>query len=70
MSLMESRGALAKATKELFARWQDVQVVWSDAQSREFDKVYLTQIQQDVHSALAAMDHMNQVLAKLENDCE
>ena len=70
MSVADSRGALAKAGKELFARWADVQTVWHDAQSQEFQKVYITQIEQDLRTALGALDHMNQVLLKLENDCE
>jgi len=70
MSLMESKGSLSKAAKELFARWNDVQGVWSDAQSKEFEKVYILQIEQDVRSALGAMDRMGSVLQALENDCE
>ena len=70
MSLMESKGTLSKAMKDLFARWNNVQDVWTDTQSKEFEKVYLLQIEQDVRSALGAMDHMNQVLQKIENDCE
>jgi hypothetical protein len=70
MSLIESSGALSKAAKDLFARWAEVQAVWSDAQSREFEKVYLDPIEQDVRSALGALDHMNQVLQRIENDCE
>ena len=70
MSLMESRGELSKAAKELLARWSEVQAGWSDAQSREFEKVYITPIEQDVHSALGALDHMNLVLMKVESDCE
>ena len=70
MSLMESKGTLSKAAKELFARWNDVKGVWSDAQSREFEKTYISQVEQDVRSALGAMDRISQVLQKVENDCE
>ena len=70
MSLVESSGAISKAAKELWARWHSVQGVWQDAQSREFETVYLFQIEQDVRSALGAIDRMNQVLQKIENDCE
>jgi len=69
MSLMESKSTLAKAAKDLAARWNNVQEVWSDAQSQEFEKTYLLPLEQDVRSALAAMDHMNQVLQRIENDC-
>jgi hypothetical protein len=70
MSLMESKGTLSKAAKVLFARWTEVKGVWSDAQSQEFEKNFLVQIEQDVRSALGALDRMEQVLQKIENDCE
>ena len=70
MSLMDSKGALSKAAKDLFARWADVKSVWSDAQSAEFEKTYLFQIEQDVRSALSAFDQMGQTLQKIHSDCE
>ena len=70
MSLTDSSGALSRATKDLFARWNDVKTVWDDAQSEEFEKAFIVQIEQDVRSALGALDHMNQVIQKIQHDCE
>jgi hypothetical protein len=70
MSLMDSKGTLSRAAKDLFARWQEVKGVWDDVQSAEFEKTYIALIDQDVRSALGALDHMNQVLTKIESDCE
>jgi hypothetical protein len=70
MSLMDSKGTLSRAAKDLFARWPEVKGVWDDAQSEEFEKVYMAMIEQDVRSALGALDHMIQVLAKIESECE
>jgi len=70
MSLMDSKGTLSKAGKDLFARWRELQSVWSDAQSEEFEKTYLSPLEQDLRSAMGAMDQMGQVLAKIEDDCE
>jgi len=70
MSLNDSKGTLARAAKDLFARWNDLQTIWSDAQSQEFEKTYLLPIEQDVRSALGAMDNMTQVMQVIENDCE
>ena len=69
MSLNDSKGALSQAVKDLMARWADVQAVWSDAQSQEFEKTYLAPLVQDVRSALGAMDHLNHVLLMIENEC-
>jgi hypothetical protein len=70
MSVMDSKGGLSKATKELFARWESVRDIWSDAQSREFEKTFLEPIEQDVRSALGALDHLNLVIHSIHNDCE
>jgi len=70
MALSDGKGALSLAAKELFARWNDVQAVWADTQSQEFEKTYLLLIEQDVRSALGAMDHLNHVLQMIENECE
>jgi hypothetical protein len=69
MSLMDSRAILSRAAKELFLRWEDMKIIWSDAQSQEFEKVYLSQIEQDVRSALGALDQMGQVVQSIESDC-
>lgn len=70
MSLVESKGNLSTAFKELMSRWRDVQTIWSDAQSQEFEETYLVLIEQDVRSAMQALDHMEIVLRKIESDCE
>ncbi len=69
MSVMDSKGALARASKDLFARWDDLKSVWSDAQSAEFEKVFLSQIELDVKSALGALDQISQLISMIENDC-
>jgi hypothetical protein len=70
MSLLDSKAMLASATKELLARWDDVKNVWSDAQSKAFEDNYIRLIESDVRSALNAFDSMNQVLQRIESDCE
>ena len=70
MSLMESKGTLSKAAKELFARWEDVKSIWSDTQSAQFEKNYLLPLEQDLRSAISAMEQMDQALQKMHSDCE
>lgn len=70
MSLLESRGQLSKAMKDLVTRWAEVRSNWMDAQADNFEKTYLVQIESETRKALAAMDHMNVVLQKVEKDCE
>jgi hypothetical protein len=70
MSLMDSKGMLSGATKDLLARWNDVKTVWSDAQSQAYEETYIFKIEQDVRSALGALDNMSQVLQRIQSDCE
>jgi hypothetical protein len=70
MSLADSKGSLSRAAKDLFARWEDVKAVWSDAQAKSFEATVLRQIEDDVRSALGAMDTMGQILFKIEHECE
>lgn len=70
MSLMDSKGALSRALKDLLLRWETVKEVWSDEQSAAFEKSFLWQIEQDVRSAMGAMDQMDQVMHKIKTDCE
>ena len=70
MSVADGRITLSRAAKDLLAHWVQLQTIWSDAQSQEFEKTYLRQIEHDVRSALGALDHMNFVLQALEHDCE
>jgi len=67
---MESKGALSKATKELFEKWNQTKEIWTDAQSRDFEKNFLAQLEQDVRSAFLALDRMDSVLLKIQTDCE
>ena len=70
MSLMDSKGMLSGATKDLLARWNDVKTVWSDVQSQAYEETYIFKIEQDVRSALGALDNMSQVIQRIESDCE
>ena len=47
MSMMDSKGTLARALKDLLAKWEDAKTSWSDAQAREFEKNYLQPLEQD-----------------------
>ena len=70
MSLAESRGQLGKAIKDMNNRWLEVRSSWQDAQADHFERQYLFVLEADLRRALAAMDHMNVVLTKIEKDCE
>jgi hypothetical protein len=69
MGIYESRGQIAKAMKDLSAKWQDVKMDWNDARSNEIEKEFLTQIEIDARAAGAAMDQMGVLLQKIRQEC-
>jgi hypothetical protein len=70
MGVYESRGQIAKAMKDLTAKWQDVKMDWNDARSDAMEKEFLTQLEVDARSAGAAMDQMAILLQKVRQDCQ
>lgn len=70
MSLTDSKAALSRAAKDLLAKWEIARSVWSDAQADAFERTCLVPLEEDVRSALGAMDHMDQFLQKVQHDCE
>ncbi len=70
MGVHESRGNLAKALKELNLRWQETSEVWNDAQSADFEKRYLQELESNLRTAGTAMDQIAILLSQARRDCE
>ena len=70
MGVHEGRGALARAIKDLLARWQETRSEWDDAMARKFEEQRLIALQQDLKSAVSAMDTMVVLLQQVRRDCE
>ena len=70
MGVYEARGSLTKAMKDLLARWSETKTDWNDTASKKFEKDFIGNFEQDLRSALGAMDHMAVLLAQARHDCE
>jgi len=70
VSLADSKARLAGVTKALFTQWDQTRESWRDAKSAEFEFHYLRELKSDVDKAVAAMEEVEKILAKLRNDCE
>jgi hypothetical protein len=70
MGLYEGRGNLNKSLKDLLMKWDQTKLDWSDEVAEEFEKNYLEPLEMTLQQAVAAMDHMAQVLAKVDRDCK
>jgi len=70
VSLGDSKARLAGVTKALFSQWEHTRESWRDAKSSEFEFLYLRELKADVDKAVAAMEEVEKILAKLRHDCE
>ena len=70
MGLYESRSNIAKATKDLLARWAFLKTQWNDAQSQDIEKEYLERLEKAVRSAVEGMDSIKNLIGSAKRDCE
>jgi len=70
MGVHEGRGQLHKALKELMLRWRETKLAWNDVMAERFEKETLAPMESDMKTAVAAMDHMANVLHQVRRDCE
>ena len=70
MGVFEGRGQLSKSLKELINAWLDCKASWKDANADRFEKKHIIPLEQDLRSAVGAMDVMAQLLGHIRRDCE
>lgn len=70
MALQHSRGRLQGLTRELLRSWQETQEYWRDAKGKEFDATYMQPLFDAADNAVAAMEDLDKMLARLRSDCE
>lgn len=63
-------GQLREATETLQRGWGLTQEQWKDAASRNFEENHLKPLGGEIASAMAAIQHLADVLAKARRDCE
>ena len=57
-------------TRELSLQWNDTKNYWKDAKSQEFERHYLQDLYIGVDRAVTVMDKLDELLAKIQKDCE
>jgi hypothetical protein len=57
-------------TRELSLQWDDTRTYWRDAKSQEFEQRYLRELFAGVEKTITVIDQLDQLLAKVRNDCE
>ncbi len=70
MSLAGNGSRLTAITRELAADWGQTRMVWRDAKAAEFELHYLAELFGSVDKAVAVIEQLDKVLAKVRKDCE
>jgi hypothetical protein len=61
---------ISTATKELSRKWQQTKDSWRDAKSQEFEQKYMIELIGSVDRAVAVLDELDKVVAKIRSECE
>ncbi len=70
MDTTTDRAKLHNLMRDLRVDWQEIQKVWNDPVSREFEEQYLDELEAKVQAALRGMDRVTQVLLDVRRQCE
>jgi hypothetical protein len=61
---------ISTATKELSLKWQQTKDSWRDAKSQEFEQKYMDELIGSVDRAVAVLDQLDKVVARIRSECE
>jgi hypothetical protein len=70
MSASNSRAMLTMATRQLFERWTETRNSWRDQKADEFERLYLSDLDDHLSTALRALEELDPLLEKIHADCE
>lgn len=70
MNLAGNKSRLLGATRELSLRWTETREHWRDAKCQEFHDRYMRELFASVDRTATIIDKLNEVLKKIQDDCE
>lgn len=70
MSMNANRTRLAAVTTELSVKWAETKEHWQDGKSAEFEAKYMDELTSSVDAAVAAIEELDKLVAKIRSDCE
>jgi hypothetical protein len=70
MNLAGNKRRLLGATKELSLRWTETREQWHDEKCREFHERYMQELFASVDRSVTIIDKLNEVLKRIQDDCE
>ena len=70
MSVSGAFGQLEHARKSLMDQWEATRALWTDENSRRFEKNVMTPLMVRVRQMELALNQLDKVLRKVHRDCE
>jgi len=68
---MSGNGAkLTALTKALSLQWEDTKNYWRDSKSEEFERQYIQELLTSAERAVAVIQQIDKLIAKIRSDCE
>ena len=63
-------GRLQHALKHLREQWDIAQETWADQNAREFEKLHIVPLEQNVKHAIIGMEKLSETLGKIRGQCK
>jgi hypothetical protein len=70
MNLAADKARLMAITKDLFMKWEQAKETWKDSKSLEFERKYMFELMAGVDGAVAVIEQLDKLIAKVRRDCE
>lgn len=70
MNLSGNKSRLVASTQELILRWTETRNYWRDAKSQEFDERFMQELRARVDKAVTHIEKLDEILKRVQNDCE
>jgi len=70
MSIHASKARLDGLAKQLFVAWEQTEASWTDEKAREFHQRYMVPLMAEVEKSVSAMENLQKLVQKVQNDCE
>ena len=69
MNLHDGKSKVSDAALKLRASWVDTQSEWNDAVSRDFEENHLAPLEPKINTVLRAVERMQELLSRVEQEC-
>ncbi|MGP0068847.1 MAG: hypothetical protein ACLQGP_35265 [Isosphaeraceae bacterium] len=65
-----SSGRLQHALKHLREQWDIAQETWTDQNARDFERLHIVPLEQNVKHAIIGMEKLSETLGKIRAQCK